>query len=34
MRTDSVNLSQEAMDAAEAEIVSIMVLNFSKPRNF
>lgn len=34
MRTDSVNLSQEAMAAAEAEIVSYYGAAFSKPRNF
>ena len=34
MRTDSVNLSQDAMKAAEAEIVSYYGKEFSKPRNF
>ena len=34
MRTDSVNLSQEAMAAAQAEIVSYYGSDFSKPRNF
>lgn len=34
MRTDSVNLSQEAMAAAQAEIVSYYGSEFSKPRNF
>lgn len=34
MRTDSVNLSQEAMTAAQAEIVSYYGSSFSKPRNF
>nr|WP_294777266.1 type I DNA topoisomerase [uncultured Flavobacterium sp.] len=34
MRTDSVNLSQEAMTAAQAEITSYYGAEFSKPRNF
>ena len=34
MRTDSVNLSQEAMTAAQAEITSYYGKEFSKPRNF
>ena len=34
MRTDSVNLSQEAMGAAQAEITSYYGKEFSKPRNF
>ena len=34
MRTDSVNLSQDAMKAAEAEITSAYGKEFSKPRNF
>jgi len=34
MRTDSVNLSQDAIKAAEAEIVSVYGKEFSKPRNF
>ena len=34
MRTDSVNLSQEAMAAAQAEITSYYGKEFSKPRNF
>ncbi|MDP2160226.1 MAG: type I DNA topoisomerase [Flavobacterium sp.] len=34
MRTDSVNLSQEAMAAAQAEITSSYGKEFSKPRNF
>lgn len=34
MRTDSVNLSQEAMSAAQAEITSYYGEEFSKPRNF
>ncbi|MDP5096846.1 MAG: DNA topoisomerase, partial [Flavobacterium sp.] len=34
MRTDSVNLSQEAMAAAQAEIISYYGAEFSKPRNF
>jgi len=34
MRTDSVNLSQEAMAAAQAEITSYYGAEFSKPRNF
>jgi DNA topoisomerase-1 len=34
MRTDSVNLSKEAMDAAQAEIVSFYGKEFSKPRTF
>lgn len=34
MRTDSVNLSQEAMGAAEAEITSYYGAAFSKPRKF
>jgi DNA topoisomerase-1 len=34
MRTDSVNLSQEAMTAAQAEITSSYGKEFSKPRNF
>nr|MCU0350699.1 DNA topoisomerase [Flavobacterium sp.] len=34
MRTDSVNLSQEAMAAAQAEITSYYGAEFSKPRSF
>ena len=34
MRTDSVNLSKEAMDAAQAEIVKSYGSEFSHPRNF
>lgn len=34
MRTDSVNLSQEAMGAAKAEIESYYGKEFSQPRNF
>ena len=34
MRTDSVNLSQEAMGAAQAEITRSYGKEFSKPRNF
>lgn len=34
MRTDSVNLSQEAMAAAQAEISGYYGKEFSKPRNF
>ena len=34
MRTDSVNLSKEAMDAAQAEIVKSYGAEFSHPRNF
>lgn len=34
MRTDSVNLSQEAMNAAKAEIIRSYGAEFSKPRNF
>jgi DNA topoisomerase-1 len=34
MRTDSVNLSREAMDAAEAEIIKSYGKEFSKPRTF
>ncbi|MEN2415400.1 type I DNA topoisomerase [Flavobacterium mesophilum] len=34
MRTDSVNLSREAMDAAEAEIIKSYGKEFSKPRVF
>lgn len=34
MRTDSVNLSQEAMAAAEAEIIKSYGKEFSKPRNY
>ncbi|OYU80405.1 MAG: DNA topoisomerase I [Flavobacterium sp. BFFFF1] len=34
MRTDSVNLSQEAMGAAKAEIISSYGEQFSKPRTF
>ena len=34
MRTDSVNLSQEAMSAAEAEIIKSYGKEFSKPRNY
>lgn len=34
MRTDSVNLSQEAMAAAEAEIIRSYGKEFSKPRNY
>ena len=34
MRTDSVNLSQDARNAAQAEIISSYGEEFSKPRNF
>ncbi|WP_281235124.1 type I DNA topoisomerase [Flavobacterium gelatinilyticum] len=34
MRTDSVNLSKDAMDAAEAEIIKSYGKEFSKPRFF
>ena len=34
MRTDSVNLSNEAMNAAQAEIIRSYGKEFSKPRNF
>lgn len=34
MRTDSVNLSKDAMDAAEAEIIKSYGKEFSKPRTF
>lgn len=34
MRTDSVNLSKEAMDAAQAEIISSYGKEFSHPRTF
>jgi DNA topoisomerase-1 len=34
MRTDSVNLSKEAMDAAQAEIIRSYGKEFSKPRTF
>ncbi|HWS60303.1 MAG TPA: type I DNA topoisomerase [Flavobacterium sp.] len=34
MRTDSVNLSKEAMDAAQAEIIKSYGKEFSNPRNF
>src|SRR5690606_22657133 len=34
MRTDSVNLSQDAINAAENEIVNYYGKEFSKPRNF
>ncbi len=34
MRTDSVNLSQEAMNAAQAEISSYYGKEYSKPRNY
>lgn len=34
MRTDSVNLSQDAIKAAEAEIINYYGKEFSKPRNF
>ncbi|MCO6162372.1 type I DNA topoisomerase [Flavobacterium sp. NRK F7] len=34
MRTDSVNLSNEAMQAAQAEIVSYYGAEYSKPRNY
>lgn len=34
MRTDSVNLSNEAMTAAEAEIIKSYGKEFSKPRNY
>ncbi|MET3026328.1 type I DNA topoisomerase [Flavobacterium sp. UW10123] len=34
MRTDSVNLSKEAMDAAQAEIIKSYGKEFSKPRVF
>ncbi len=34
MRTDSVNLSKEAMDAAQAEITKSYGKEFSRPRNF
>ena len=34
MRTDSVNLSKEAMDAAQAEIIRSYGADYSKPRTF
>lgn len=34
MRTDSVNLSQEAMNAAEAEIIRSYGKEYSRPRNY
>ena len=34
MRTDSVNLSKEAMEAAQAEIIKSYGAEFSKPRTF
>ena len=34
MRTDSVNLSKDAMDAAKAEIIKSYGVEFSKPRTF
>ena len=34
MRTDSVNLSKDAMDAAQAEIIKSYGKEFSKPRTF
>nr|MBP6586652.1 DNA topoisomerase I [Flavobacterium sp.] len=34
MRTDSLNLSKEAMDAAQAEIIKSYGKEFSKPRTF
>lgn len=34
MRTDSVNLSQDAIKAAESEIINSYGKEFSKPRNF
>ncbi len=34
MRTDSVNLSKDALGAAQAEIISSYGKEFSKPRNF
>lgn len=34
MRTDSVNLSKDAMDAAQAEIIQSYGKEFSKPRTF
>ena len=34
MRTDSVNLSKDAMDAAQAEIIKSYGVEFSKPRTF
>ena len=34
MRTDSVNLSEEAMSAAQAEITSYYGKEYSKPRNY
>jgi DNA topoisomerase-1 len=34
MRTDSVNLSKEAMDAAQAEIIKSFGKEYSKPRSF
>ncbi|QYJ67191.1 type I DNA topoisomerase [Flavobacterium litorale] len=34
MRTDSVNLSNDAMSAAEAEIIKSYGQSFSKPRNY
>ena len=34
MRTDSVNLSQDAIKAAETEIVNYYGPEFSKPQNF
>ena len=34
MRTDSVNLSEEAKKGAESEIVSAYGVEYSKPRNY
>src|SRR5690606_27313067 len=34
MRTDSVNLSQEAINGAKAEIESAYGVKYSKPRNY
>jgi DNA topoisomerase-1 len=34
MRTDSVNLSKDAMEAAQAEIIKSYGKEFSKPRTF
>jgi DNA topoisomerase-1 len=34
MRTDSVNLSKDAMEAAQAEIIKSYGKEFSRPRTF
>jgi DNA topoisomerase-1 len=34
MRTDSVNLSQEAINGAKAQIISEYGENYSRPRNY